>query len=255
MARIEDPARHTYIRPEGGGLMVGLFEPDAAAWALDGVSADFSFGELEPDWERMAPFVEAATGRVPACESAGVKKFFCGPESFTPDGAPLVGESPELDRFYVGAGLNSIGVLTAGGLGRALARWVKDGKPPADTDVTGVSVARALPHQANRAFRAARVVETLGEVYACHYPYKSAQSARGGRRSPAHAAHVAAGELPRRVGREAADWLASSFDATRARARTRRASPRSPRRARTWAGRRGSTRGPPSTRACARPRA
>ena len=82
---VEDPSSHTYIRPEGGGLMVGLFEPDAASWMVDAVPNDFSFGEIEPDWERMAPFVETAMQRVPATLDAGVKKFFCGPESFTPD--------------------------------------------------------------------------------------------------------------------------------------------------------------------------
>ena len=89
---VEDPSSHTYIRPEGGGLMVGLFEPDAAAWSVDAVPQDFSFGEIEPDWERMTPFLEKAMGRVPASLDAGMKKFFCGPESFTPDLAPIVGE-------------------------------------------------------------------------------------------------------------------------------------------------------------------
>ena len=72
---VEDPSSHTYIRPEGGGLMVGLFEPDAAAWCVPEVPADFSFSEIEPDWERMGPFLEKAMGRVPRCLEVGAKKL------------------------------------------------------------------------------------------------------------------------------------------------------------------------------------
>lgn len=85
---VEDPASHTYIRPEGGGLMVGLFEPEAAAWNVNKIPSGFSFGEIAPDYERMAPFVERAMSRVPRSMEVGMKKFFCGPESFTPDLAP-----------------------------------------------------------------------------------------------------------------------------------------------------------------------
>ena len=108
---IEDPSSYTYIRPEGGGLLIGLFESKAAAWSPQFVSNHFSFGEINPDWERMDPYVEKAMNRVPRSLDVGVKKFFCGPESFTPDLAPILGQSPELDNYFVAAGLNSIGVL------------------------------------------------------------------------------------------------------------------------------------------------
>ena len=89
---IEDPSSYAYIRPEGGGLMVGLFEAQAAAWNVKNIPGDFSFGEISPDWERMSPFLEKAMSRVPHTLKVGMKKFFCGPESFTPDLAPIVGE-------------------------------------------------------------------------------------------------------------------------------------------------------------------
>lgn len=127
--------------------MVGLFETEAAAWQVEGVPGDFSFGEIEPDWERMAPFLEKAMGRVPRTLEVGAKKFFCGPESFTPDLAPIIGEAPELQNYFVAAGLNSIGILTGGGVGRLLAQWVATGKP--DLDVTGINVDRLHPYQAN----------------------------------------------------------------------------------------------------------
>lgn len=102
---IEDPARHAYIRPEAGGLMVGLFEPDAAAWSVDSIPHDFSFGEIEPDYDRVVPFVTTAMSRVPATQDAGIRNFFCGPESFTPDLAPVIGEAAALRNYFVAAGV------------------------------------------------------------------------------------------------------------------------------------------------------
>ncbi len=156
---LEDPGCYGYYREEGGGLMVGLFEPRCAPWKVEGIPEDFSFGEISPDWERMAPFLERAMSRVPLTREAGIKKFFCGPESFTPDLKPLIGEAPEVKNYFVAAGLNSIGILTGGGWGRALAHWVMHGQP--DVDVTGVHVDRLQPYQATAAYRRARTVEAL----------------------------------------------------------------------------------------------
>ena len=119
-----------------GGLLVGLFEPVCAPWNVGGIPSDFSFGEIEPDWDRMGPYLEKAMARVPVTLEAGIKKFFCGPESFTPDLRPIVGEAPELRNYFVAAGLNSIGILTGGGIGRLLAHWIVNGTP--DMDVTGL---------------------------------------------------------------------------------------------------------------------
>ncbi len=121
MPILEDPSHYGYYREEVGGLMVGLFEPVCAPWHVDGIPETFSFGEITPDWDRMGPFVEKAMSRVPITLEAGIKKFFCGPESFTPDLSPIVGEAPELKNYFVAAGLNSIGIIIGGGLGRLLA--------------------------------------------------------------------------------------------------------------------------------------
>ena len=157
---LEDPGRYGYFREEGGGLMLGLFEAVCAPWQVDGIPADFSFGELPPDWDRMGPYLEAAMGRIPVTADAGIRKFFCGPESFTPDLQPVVGEAPELRNYFVCAGLNSIGILTGGGLGRTMAHWVVDGRP--DVDVTGMNIDRLHTYQANPEYRATRTVESLG---------------------------------------------------------------------------------------------
>jgi heterotetrameric sarcosine oxidase gamma subunit len=207
MPVLEDPSHHAYIREEVGGIMVGLFEPVCAPWKIEGIPQDFSFGEIPPDWDRMTPYLERAMSRVPRTLEVGLKKFFCGPESFTPDLRPIVGEAPEVKNYFVAAGLNSIGILTGGGLGRLLAGWIVNGTP--DMDVTGMNVDRLLPYQANPMYRRERTVEMLGMVYKCHYPTKSPETARGARRSPLHDRLAAHGAYFKDVsGWEGADWYA-----------------------------------------------
>ena len=181
---LEDPSVHAYYREETGGLMVGMFEPDCAPWKVEGIPADFSFGELPPDWDRLMPFLEKAMERVPISLEAGIRKFFCGPESFTPDLAPVVGEAPELRNYFVAAGLNSVGIITGGGIGRVVAHWMLNGRP--DVDVTGINIDRFHPYQCNPEYRRQRALESLGLVYACHYPDRSPKTARGARVSPFH---------------------------------------------------------------------
>ncbi len=204
---LEDPASYGYFREEVGGLLVGLFEPVCAPWKVEGVPDDFSFGDLAPDWDRMGPYVETAMRRVPISGEVGVRKFFCGPESFTPDLQPIVGEAPELKNYFVAAGLNSIGILTGGGLGRVLAHWIMTGHP--DVDVTGFNIDRLHPYQANPEYRRTRTVESLGMVYQCHYPTRSMQTARGVKQSAIHHRLVDRGAFFRDVsGWEGADWYA-----------------------------------------------
>lgn len=205
MPVLEDPGAYGYYREEGGGLMVGLFEPVCAPWKVEGIPDDSSFLELPPDWERMTPFLERAMSRVPITAEVGMKKLFCGPESFTPDLRPIVGEAPELRGYFVAAGLNSIGILTGGGLGRVLAHWITTGHP--DVDVTGFNIDRLHPYQANPEYRRHRTVESLGLVYQCHYPSLSLTTARNVRKSPFHDRLAAAGAYFKEVsGWESPDW-------------------------------------------------
>ncbi len=202
---LEDPGSYGYFREEVGGLMIGLFEPKCAPWNVGGIPGDFSFGEIQPDWERMGPYVEKAMARVPVSMDTGVKKFFCGPESFTPDLAPIVGEAPELKNFFVCAGLNSIGIITGGGLGRMMAHWLQNGRP--DVDVSYMNIDRLHTYQANPEYRRLRTVESLGMVYQCHYPTRSMETARGAKRSPFYDRLAARGAYFRDVsGWEGADW-------------------------------------------------
>ena len=204
---IEDPASHGYYREEVGGLMIGLFEPVAAPWKVEGVPAGFSFGEITPDWDRMAPYLETAMRRVPISTETGLRKFFCGPESFTPDLQPAIGEAPELKNYFVAAGMNSIGILTGGGVGRVVAHWIVNGSP--DVDVTGFNIDRLQAYQAEPEYRRTRTVESLGMVYQVHYPTRSMQTARNVKLSPLHDRLKAQGAYFKEVsGWESPDWYA-----------------------------------------------
>lgn len=207
MPVLEDPSHYGYYREEVGGIMVGLFEPVCAPWNINRIPNDFSFGEIPPDWERMTPFLEKAMSRVPITLELGIKKFFCGPESFTPDLKPIIGEAPELRNYFVAAGLNSIGILTGGGVGRMMAHWIINGTP--DVDITGFNIDRLHVYQNTPEYRRHRTVESLGMVYRCHYPNMSYQTARGAKRSPLHERLAAQGAYFKDVsGWEGADWYA-----------------------------------------------
>jgi glycine cleavage system aminomethyltransferase T/glycine/D-amino acid oxidase-like deaminating enzyme len=213
---IEDSSKCCYIRPEGGGLMIGLFEWDGAPWKVDapGIPNDFSFGSLPPDYDRIIPYVANALERVPAAQNVGIKSFFCGPESFTPDGQPMVGESRELRHYYVGAGLNSLGILTGGGLGHILASWVKHGHAPDDIDVTAINANRFHPHQSNATYRQHRTGEILGETYKVHFPDHLLQTCRNVQQSPLHDRLVRIGAQFKDVsGWEAPLWYGPPPDA------------------------------------------
>ena len=182
---LEDPGSYGYFREEVGGLMVGLFEPVCAPWKVDGVPEDFSFGEIPPDWDRMAPYVEKAMRRVPDLARGRREASSSAARRASPRTcSPIVGEAPELKNYFVAAGLNSIGILTGGGLGRVLAHWIINGRP--DVDVTGFNIDRLHTYQANPEYRRTRTVESLGMVYQCHYPTRSMQTARGAKQSPFH---------------------------------------------------------------------
>jgi 4-methylaminobutanoate oxidase (formaldehyde-forming) len=206
---IEDPDSYGYYRPEGDGMLVGLFEPVAAPWSLDGVPREFAFGKLPPDWERLEPYLAMAMNRIPSLAETGVRTFFCGPESFTADVRPLLGPAPELDGYWVAAGLNSLGILSGGGVGKLVAQWIADGVPP--LDVTAVSVDRTPAHETSRRFRAERTVEQLGVLFGdAVWPSWQPSTARNVRRSVLHDRIAAAGaHFGVSAGWEFAEWHAT----------------------------------------------
>jgi 4-methylaminobutanoate oxidase (formaldehyde-forming) len=204
---IEDFERYSYFREEVGGLLVGFFEPVAAPWGMDGIPKDFSFGELKPDWDRMMPYIDIAMERVPILKNTGIHKFFCGPESFTPDGGPLLGEAPELKNFYVAAGLNSLGILQGGGVGKIMARWIVDGYCPVES--MEIDIARCFPFQGAQKYLTDRTVETLGLQYQLIFPNTTMQTARNIRKTAIHEQLAEAGAFfVEGMGWEIPDWYA-----------------------------------------------
>ncbi|MCH7585712.1 MAG: GcvT family protein [Acidobacteria bacterium] len=204
----EDPDRFAYYREETGGLLVGLFEPVAAPWALDKIPENFSFGEIPSNWDRLGPFLEKAMEILPVLENVGIRKLFTGPESFTPDNGFLLGETPELTNFFVAAGFNSLGILTGGGAGSIIANWIVDGLAP--IDVTDIDIARLHPFQTNRPYLEERSVELLGRLHSTgSWPHSHPKTARNVRRSVLHERLEAAGaHFGESSGWENTSWFA-----------------------------------------------
>jgi len=201
------PDECAYYKEDAGKMMLGAFEPKAKPWGMAGIPEDFCFDQLPEDFDHFEPILEAAVNRMPMLASTGIHTFFNGPESFTPDDRYYLGEAPEVSGYWIAAGYNSIGIVSSGGAGFALAQWMNDGEAP--FDLWEVDIRRAQPFQKNRRYLKERVTETLGLLYADHFPYRQVETARGVRRSPIHD-HLAErgavfGEL---AGWERANWFA-----------------------------------------------
>lgn len=199
------PDECAYYKEDAGKILLGAFEPVSKPWGP--IPEDFEFDQLPEDFDHFEPILEDACERMPMLAEAGIHTFFNGPESFTPDDAYHMGPAPEVDGYWVCAGFNSIGIQSAGGAGWALAEWMQHGIPP--FDVGEVDIRRMQPFQRNRRYLRERASETLGLLYADHYPYRQKATARGVRRSPLHEhlkSHGAVfGEL---AGWERANWFA-----------------------------------------------
>ncbi|MGJ8555432.1 MAG: GcvT family protein [Sulfitobacter geojensis] len=201
------PDECAYYKEDAGKMLLGAFEPLAKPWALDGIPADFEFDQLPEDFDHFEPILEAAVERLPMLADAGIHTFFNGPESFTPDDAYHLGLAPEMDNVWVAAGFNSIGIQSAGGAGMALAQWMEDGAKP--FDLGDVDINRMQPFQGNKTYLAERSKETLGLLYADHFPYRQKATARGIRRTPFHHHLLERGAVMGELaGWERANWFA-----------------------------------------------
>ncbi len=204
---LRDPANHTYFKEETGKIMAGFFEPRGKVWNPGPIPRDFEFGSLPEDWDHVGPIFERAVHRVPALADCGLQLFFNGPEAFTPDGVFYLGPAPEVDGCYVAAGFNSVGIQSAGGVGWALADWIADRHPP--MDLTSVDVRRVQPFQGDEGYLMERIPESLGLLYAMHWPFRQYESARGRRISPLHDRLARAGAVfGETAGWERPNWYA-----------------------------------------------
>jgi len=201
------PDECAYYKEDAGKMLLGAFEPNAKPWAMDGIPKDFEFDQLPEDFDHFEPILEQAVDRLPMLAEAGIHTFFNGPESFTPDDAYHLGLAPEMDNVWVAAGFNSIGIQSAGGAGMALSQWMDTGEKP--FDLGDVDISRMQPFQGNRTYLFERAKESLGLLYADHFPFRQKETARGIGRSPFHEHLLERGAVMGEfAGWERANWFA-----------------------------------------------
>lgn len=204
---------YAYYKEDAGKLLIGCSEPHATPWLPEnGIPESFEFDELPCDEEHLYPILESAMERVPALTETGIRKFFNGPECFTPDAKHYLGPIAEVQGLWVAAGFNSTGIQNGPGAGKALAEWIMNGHMT--LDLTDVDSRRILPGLNARSYTAEKAAETLSHAYAMHWPYLRKEKARGLRRTPYYAQLKAAGaqfgsangwERPLYYGREMTD--------------------------------------------------
>lgn len=208
---MRDPDRLVYFREEVGGLLMGGYEREPAAWGLDGIPADFTHRLLTPDWGRFEPLMEQAVSRVPAIARAEVIRLINGPEAFTPDGEFILGEAPGVKGFFVAAGFCAHGIAGAGGVGRVMAEWIVEGRP--GLDLWRMDLRRFGAHYADRGYALGQVVETYSKYYDIHYPFEERRAGRGLRLSPAYPRLQALGcAFGEKAGWERPNWFEANAD-------------------------------------------
>jgi sarcosine dehydrogenase len=204
---LRDPDRLTYWKEEVGGLVMGGYEPNPKPWAVDGLPDRFEFQLLEDDLDHFEPLLELAAGRVPAMQSAGIKQFINGPESFTPDGNFIVGEAPEVRGIFVGTGFNAFGIAAGGGAGMALAEWVAKDAPP--FDLWPVDIRRFGRNHLDTSWVRTRTLEAYAKHYTMAWPFEEYRTGRPLRRSPLYDRLKAEGAcFGEKLGFERPNWFA-----------------------------------------------
>jgi glycine cleavage system T protein len=184
MPYLRDMDGYIYVREEMGGLLIGGFEPVAKPWGMKGIPDNFAYTQLQEDWDQFEIFIEKGIERIPAFETAELISLTTVPESFTPDTTYMLGEAPGIKNFFVAAGMNSVGITSAGGAGKALAQWIDQGYP--EEDLWSVDVRRFEKWQINHRYLRDRITESVGLLYADHWPFKQVQTARNVKCSPFH---------------------------------------------------------------------
>lgn len=197
----------TYFKSESEGILLGGFEAVSKPWGMKGIPDNFMFRELQEDWDQFETFMNCGLKRFPALETAQIRHLSVVPESFTPDCAFMVGEAPGIKNFFVGCGMNSVGIQSAAGVGRAIAHWIDRGYP--EEQLWPVDVRRNFPWQQNAKYLHDRTIEAVGMLYHHHYPNRQRTTARPVICSPIHDRLADHGAVFSQVaGWERADWFA-----------------------------------------------
>jgi 4-methylaminobutanoate oxidase (formaldehyde-forming) len=181
---LRDTDGYTYMKEEAGKLLIGSFEPRGKPLPVEKLPGDQQFIEIQEDWDHFALPYTKAMEMIPELENIGIKKFMNGPESFTPDSLPCLGEAPGLRNCFIAAGMNSEGFEIGPGIARALAHWIIHGEP--DMDLLDYDVARFHPFQVNKKYLRERSAESLGSIFEMGWPFKDHESSRPARKSHLH---------------------------------------------------------------------
>lgn len=179
---LSDHDNHLYMRDDSGGLLVGCFEPMGKPIAPGVLTESFEFGLLPEDWDHFEPMMMNALHRLPALETAEVKMLLNGPESFTPDGTFMLGETAETKGLFLGCGMNSVGIASGGGAGMNLAKLIVEGRT--EYDLGEADAKRFAPIFNSVEHLMARAPEILGTHYDIAYPGKQLKTARDLRKLP-----------------------------------------------------------------------
>ncbi len=207
MPVVRDPDLLIYFREEIRGLCVGGYEREPIPWGLDGIPRDFNHRLLTPNWEQFEPLARATASRIPAFERAEVHKIINGPDGFTSDGAPILGEAPGVRGFFVACA--GSGIAMGGGVGKVMAEWIVEGQP--SLDLWRMDIRRFQPHYGDTMFARARALEVYSKNYVLRYPFEEWESGRGLKLSPPHPRLQALGaHLGEKGGWERPNWFASN---------------------------------------------
>jgi len=183
---IRDFDNSTYYKEDAGKLLIGIFEGKSIPAFNDSnrVPEDFSFGEFPENFEHFEPYLAKSIKRFPILETAGIRKFFSGPESFTPDTNSLLGEVSEVKNLFLSCGLNSIGIGSGGGVGKVTAEWLMNGH--INEDIFNYDIKRFQKFHSELGFIKERITESLGDLYGMHWPFKQHRTSRNVKKLPHH---------------------------------------------------------------------
>ncbi|KAI5099466.1 sarcosine dehydrogenase, mitochondrial, partial [Silurus meridionalis] len=185
MPNVRDHDASVYLRLQGDALSVGGYEQNPIFWDEESVSDKFAFSLFDLDWDVFMQHIEGAINRVPALERTGIKSTVCGPESFTADHKPLMGEAPEVRGFFLGCGFNSAGMMLGGGCGKELAHWIIHGRPEKDMYAYDIRRFHHSLTNNNRWIRE-RSHESYAKNYSVVFPFDEPLASRNMRKDPLH---------------------------------------------------------------------
>jgi len=208
---LRDPDISYYLRQEGKGLILGPYERNPVAWAVDGVPRDFGQELLQPELGRLEDIIGQAIEQIALIGEGGIKTVVNGPIVYTPDGLPLLGPVHGYDNYFACVGF-SFGITQGGGAGRYLAQWIMQGHP--EVELWELD-SRRFGDDADLSFTVDKALEVYANEYQLGFPneYAMRPARRGQKSSPVHSLLQAKGAVfGAFYGWERASWFALPGD-------------------------------------------